>query len=413
MARTWLSVTVELLGGRGEELWPWPGRTFAVGPSHTFMDLARAINTAFARWDHSHLCLFTLADGREVTDRETAEESALSPFGPIPETLDIESAKVAKTVGPGAEFRFTYDFGDDWMHRCVVGAEKIDPLETLGISPRAPLPYWGWGTMPDQYGRRWEADDGSDDRLPRRPSRRHPMLDHQWPEEQHQAEPLNIRELRAAIVRRDATAFLAAVTGKDIDDALQHVAAGLPMALGQRHAQAEPVAASVLHRLELRGGPGDQELAEDLLARLRGEPLPGRVVTTDLEMLADSVDGFGELSTGCYLDLETGEVYDTSGLEDGAYDEEVDPEADPDRWLFLERPGSREGWQDMADFAARQSDSGLRDRLEQAIEGKGAFRRFRDLVHTEGLAEQWGTFSDDRRYGRVRELLAAEGVRIG
>ena len=32
---------------------------------------------------------------------------------------------------------------------------------------------------------------------------------------------------------------------------------------------------------------------------------------------------------------------------------------------------------------------------------------------TEGLAEQWGTFSDDRRYGRVRELLAAEGVRIG
>ena len=67
----------------------------------------------------------------------------------------------------------------------------------------------------------------------------------------------------------------------------------------------------------------------------------------------------------------------------------------------------------MADFAARQSDSGLRDRLEQAIEGKGAFRRFRDLVHTEGLAEQWGTFSDDRRYGRVRELLAAEGVRIG
>jgi len=67
----------------------------------------------------------------------------------------------------------------------------------------------------------------------------------------------------------------------------------------------------------------------------------------------------------------------------------------------------------MADFAARQSDSGLRARLELAIEGKGAFRRFRDLVHTEGLAEQWNVFSDDRRHGRVRELLATEGVRIG
>src|SRR5699024_11548083 len=100
MARTWLSVTVELLGGRGEELWPWPGRTFAVGPSHTFMDLARAINTAFTCWDHSHLCLFTLADGREVTDRDTAEETGLSAIGPIPETFGIASAKLAKTVRP-------------------------------------------------------------------------------------------------------------------------------------------------------------------------------------------------------------------------------------------------------------------------------------------------------------------------
>jgi len=23
-----------------------------------------------------------------------------------------------------------------------------------------PLPYFGWGDMPDQYGRRWDADDG-------------------------------------------------------------------------------------------------------------------------------------------------------------------------------------------------------------------------------------------------------------
>src|SRR6478735_8467841 len=94
MARTWLSVTVELLGGRGEELWPWPGRIFAVGPSHTFMDLANAINGAFARWDRSHLSMFTLADGRVVTDAETGAEMVSSMGGPITETVDIESAKV-------------------------------------------------------------------------------------------------------------------------------------------------------------------------------------------------------------------------------------------------------------------------------------------------------------------------------
>ena len=81
MARTWLSVTVELLGGRGEELWPWPGRIFAVGPSHTFMDLANAINDAFARWDRSHLSMFTLDDGRVITDQETGAEMGASIGG--------------------------------------------------------------------------------------------------------------------------------------------------------------------------------------------------------------------------------------------------------------------------------------------------------------------------------------------
>jgi len=26
--------------------------------------------------------------------------------------------------------------------------------------PDPPLPYWGWGDIPDQYGRRWDGDDG-------------------------------------------------------------------------------------------------------------------------------------------------------------------------------------------------------------------------------------------------------------
>ena len=180
MARTWLSVTVELLGGRGKELWPWPGRVFAVGPSHTFMDLADAINDAFGRWDRSHLSMFTLADGQVVTDESTGVEMAESAGGPISAPLDIESAKVAKVLQPGAEFQFTFDLGDEWTHRCVIAEEKIDPVEALGIRPDTPLPYWGWGAIPDQYGRRWTSDDG-ESRPPRRPSQPHPMLLHAWP----------------------------------------------------------------------------------------------------------------------------------------------------------------------------------------------------------------------------------------
>ena len=45
---------------------------------------------------------------------------------------------------------------------------------------------------------------------------------------------LDLSELREAIAAADAARFLAAVTGRDIDDALQQVGAGIPMALEQQ-----------------------------------------------------------------------------------------------------------------------------------------------------------------------------------
>jgi hypothetical protein len=56
-----------------------------------------------------------------------------------------------------------FDFGDDWTHLCTVGPERVDPLETLGIVPDEPLPYFGWGDIPDQYRRRRDSDDGESD----------------------------------------------------------------------------------------------------------------------------------------------------------------------------------------------------------------------------------------------------------
>jgi hypothetical protein len=413
MARTWLSVTVELLGGRGEELWPWPGRIFAVGPSHTFMDLADAINDAFARWDRSHLSMFTLADGRVITDEETGSEMAGSIRGPIIAPIDIAAAKVARTVEPGAEFQFTFDLGDAWMHRCVVGEVKVDPLEVLGVRPDVPLPYWGWGSIPDQYGRRWATDDG-EGRAPGRPGRPHPMLLHAWPAEV-QMPGLELSELRGAVAAADAARFLAAVMGRDIDDALQQVGAGIPMMLQQRRRDAEPVAVSVINRLTWRGGPGDRLLAEDLLAGLRREPLAGRVVPVDLDMLSTVLEGDPGLSSGGYLDLRTGQVYDEAATDPMMVGEgaAIDVEEEPERWLRLNCTGSRNGWRDMAAFAERQHDKALRERLERAIEGKGAFFRFRDLLHGENLSEQWYAFSTDRQIGRAREFLADNGIRVG
>jgi hypothetical protein len=147
MAKTWLQVRVELEGGRDIDCDPRPGRVFLVGPRHTFADLAEAIDVAFARWDFSHLHVFDLPDGRRVgfADVDPGEHG----------WLDHHVLKVSRELVPGDEFRYTFDLGDDWRHRCWVEEEKVDPhlLFDAGALPAAPVAVWGWGWMPDQYGR--------------------------------------------------------------------------------------------------------------------------------------------------------------------------------------------------------------------------------------------------------------------
>jgi hypothetical protein len=156
MARTWLSIRVELVEGCGELLWPRPGRVFAAARGHSFAALAGAIDDAFARWDRAHLHEFELADGTLLT----------TPFEPGDELgLDDRRTRLSR-LAPGEQFLYTFDLGDDWTHLCTVGRERIDPLDELGVVPGVPLPVFGWGTVPDQYGRRWDDDDLGDDAPP-------------------------------------------------------------------------------------------------------------------------------------------------------------------------------------------------------------------------------------------------------
>jgi len=154
VARTWLQIRVDLLGGLGVELEPAPGRIMLVGPAHTFSGLADAINQAFGRWDLSHLHEFELVGGRRIgfVDPDPFEGDAV--------VEDHDAVKVAGAVGPGDEFEFVFDFGDRWRHRCRVLAEKADPREEYGAGPlpKRPVPTWGWGWIPDQYGRDSAAD---------------------------------------------------------------------------------------------------------------------------------------------------------------------------------------------------------------------------------------------------------------
>jgi Plasmid pRiA4b ORF-3-like protein len=148
--RSWLSIRVELVEGRGEHYWPRPGRLFAAAKSHSYAQLATAIDDAFARWDRSHLHEFELIEGTRIG----TPDSELDSEGVLDETRETLSR-----LQKSQQFIYVFDFGDDWTHMCTVVDVGIDPLDALGLVPDRPLPFFGWGSIPDQYGRAWAEED--------------------------------------------------------------------------------------------------------------------------------------------------------------------------------------------------------------------------------------------------------------
>jgi hypothetical protein len=64
----------------------------------------------------------------------------------------------------------------------------------------------------------------------------------------------------------------------------------------------------------------------------------------------------------------------------------------------------------MEDFIETVPDSDRAGRLSSAISGRGAFRRFKDVLALwPAELDRWFVFSDERRSGRARAWLAAAG----
>ena len=143
----WYIVRVELLSAIYGTFEPPPGRDVLISPQHTFRQLAETINNAFARWDLGHLYAFRLEDGRIIG----------TPF----EDSNVRDAARTKIGGrwrEGDSFLFEFDFGDGWEHRCTLMETEVDPAEAYGKRPKGPAVIFGWGTVPDQYGRSSPTD---------------------------------------------------------------------------------------------------------------------------------------------------------------------------------------------------------------------------------------------------------------
>src|SRR5215213_6104107 len=203
-----------------------------------------------------------------------------------------------------------------------------------------------------------------------------------------------VQELRGAVYRGDGQAVLAALRERPLESVLQLAGDGLLVALRQQ-----------------TGG------AEELAAVLGGAVLMRRPVPVDLDELSSCLES-SPVDGGGRLDVEIGEIWsaEAEGLDGGeglglGEDEPADLE-DPDRWLWIDGVGSGAAYREMVDFAATVTDSVLGDRLEVALDGRGAFRRFKDVLDRDpDELTRWHVFSGDRRRGRARAWLAMHALK--
>ncbi len=84
-----------------------------------------------------------------------------------------------------------------------------------------------------------------------------------------------------------------------------------------------------------------------------------------------------------------------------------------DRYVHVPFEGSREGYRDIQRFITTVDNEHLRQLLEVASDGKGAFRRFKDVLSDHPQERQrWFEFSQERKLRRAREWLEGRGFRV-
>lgn len=210
--------------------------------------------------------------------------------------------------------------------------------------------------------------------------------------------------LRGAVYRRDIDTLLAMLQDENWPaDALQLIGDGILDALRAGVAAVVPTACDCMNQLRERGWEGDDTLADALDAKLGTGPLPLlRPLPVDLDLLATALET-DRFATAARISVTTGTWAET----DNEFD---DPDEDQDEWLWVEGQGSRAGYRDMEAFIDRLDNATITDHLATAIQGRGAFRRFKDtLARWPDLLNAWFSFSEDRQLGRARAWLAGQG----
>ena len=220
------------------------------------------------------------------------------------------------------------------------------------------------------------------------------------------------RRLRGLIAQGDGASLVELLRLEPLpEDALQLIGDGLSTALTQTVEGAAELVQQCVAALRERAWDGDGDLAEQLSSGLGAGPTPLlRGLPVDLEELSMVLEG-DPIHGGGRIDLRSGDVWPRPAIEHAVeIGEEDEDDHDDERWLWVDGEDSRAGYRDMERFTAGIEDPEAAAQLGRALDGRGAFGRFkRRLTRWPELEDQWYAYSEERQRGRARAWLVDQG----
>jgi hypothetical protein len=143
--------------------------------------------------------------------------------------------------------------------------------------------------------------------------------------------------------------------------------------------------------------------------RVRGRIYPGHVLelsSLDLDEIANALSDQTDYEHRWLINSQTGEI--VFWTSDTGIDGQTPVDLDELDLVCIDPLPSWIWYQDMADFAEAITDERAGRRLARAIQGKGAFRRFKDELHQEhpDLLPAWYAFRDAHAIRRAVRWLA-------
>ena len=112
--------------------------------------------------------------------------------------------------------------------------------------------------------------------------------------------------------------------------------------------------------------------------------------------------------THLFYNIETGEFDYYGDFMD--YDEEDIERFEEDCWIACPSQWDIDGYRIMLDFISTVIDPRKNELLSVAIEGKGAFRRFKDTLYRVDLVDEWYDFEHDAYKKIAKEWCERNGL---